>query len=91
MATVYPMPKWGVTMESGMIVEWRVRPGDVVSEGDIIGLVSTDKIDVDFESPGSGIVAALLAAEGETVDCGVDLLVLAEDQADLATFQEGLV
>lgn len=86
MSTVYPMPKWGVTMEDGMITEWRVSPGDAVKEGDVIGVVSTDKIDVDFEAPADGVIAKLLAEEGDTVECGVDVLVLADDQADYDTY-----
>lgn len=86
MATVYPMPKWGVTMEDGLITEWNVKAGDQVKEGDVIGVVSTDKIDVDFESPANGVIAKLLAAEGDTVECGVDVLVLASDDADYESY-----
>lgn len=87
MSTIYPMPKWGVTMEDGLITEWNVAPGDTVKEGDVIGVVSTDKIDVDFEAPADGVIAALLADEGETVECGVDVLVLADDQADYERYR----
>lgn len=86
MTTVYPMPKWGVTMEDGLITEWNVKPGDHVKEGDVIGVVSTDKIDVDFECPADGVIAKLMADEGDTVECGVDLLVLAVDDADYASY-----
>ncbi|GAB2550395.1 biotin/lipoyl-containing protein [Leucobacter ruminantium] len=87
MATTYPMPKWGVTMESGQINEWTVSPGDAVKEGDIIASVSTDKIDIDFESPADGVIAALLADEGDDVECGVDVLVIADDQADYDAYR----
>ncbi|TAM66677.1 MAG: biotin/lipoyl-binding protein [Microbacteriaceae bacterium] len=80
------MPKWGVTMEDGLITEWNVKPGDHVEEGDVIGVVSTDKIDVDFEAPAHGVIARLLAEVGETVDCGVDVLVLADDDADYQAY-----
>ncbi|HLT97892.1 MAG TPA: biotin/lipoyl-containing protein [Acidimicrobiia bacterium] len=86
MATTYPMPKWGVTMESGTIEEWRVEPGDRVAEGDVIGVVSSDKIEVDLEAPANGIVAALLHPVGTTVDCGADLMVLADDEDDYAQY-----
>lgn len=86
MATVYPMPQWGVTMEDGMITEWRVAPGDAVKEGDVIGVVSTDKIEVDFECPADGVIAKLLAAEGDTVECGNDLLVLADSTEDYQSY-----
>lgn len=86
MATTYPMPKWGVTMEDGQITEWRVKPGDAVKEGDIIGVVSTDKIDIDFESPADGVIAKLFAEEGDTVECGADVLVLADDEGDYQAY-----
>ncbi|MBL3687427.1 biotin/lipoyl-binding protein [Leucobacter zeae] len=82
------MPKWGVTMEDGQITEWRVKPGDAVKEGDVIGVVSTDKIDIDFEAPADGIIAKLFAEEGDTVDCGADVIVLAADEADYESFRQ---
>lgn len=88
MTTVFPMPKWGVTMEDGLITQWTVAVGDHVKEGDVIGVISTDKIDVDFECPADGVIAGLLAAEGETVECGVDLLVLAADHADYEAYRQ---
>lgn len=73
-------------MESGTIEEWRVEPGDRVAEGDVIGVVSSDKIEVDLEAPANGIVAALLHPVGTTVDCGADLMVLADDEDDYAQY-----
>lgn len=86
MATTYPMPQWGITMEEGTITEWSVKPGDQVAEGDVLAVVSTDKIDVDFESPVAGVVAALLVPEGDTVPCGTDLVVIATDEADRVAY-----
>ncbi|MEM1103759.1 MAG: biotin/lipoyl-containing protein, partial [Pseudomonadota bacterium] len=36
MAGIEPIkvPKWGLSMEEGTIVEWRVKEGDAVAEGD---------------------------------------------------------
>ncbi|MCG2799992.1 MAG: hypothetical protein L6367_15825 [Cellulomonas sp.] len=44
--------------------------------------VGTTEAEIDLESPVCGVVAALLAAEGETVDVGADLIVLADDAVD---------
>ena len=82
MATVYPMPKWGVTMEDGLIAEWNVKPGDEVKEGDVIAVIATDKLEVDFECPADGVIAKILHEVGDNVDCGDDLLVIANDQTD---------
>ncbi|GED99820.1 hypothetical protein nbrc107696_02670 [Gordonia spumicola] len=87
MATEYPMPQWGITMEEGIIAEWAVAVGDEVEEGTVLGQVATDKIDVDFESPAAGVIAALLAAEGDTVACGTAVVVIADDAADAAAYQ----
>lgn len=87
MATTYPMPKWGVTMEEGTIVEWVAAEGTAVSEGDVLAVVTTDKVDLEFESPVNGIVAAHLAGPDDTVPCGDPVVVIAADEADLAAYR----
>lgn len=86
MATTYPMPQWGITMEEGTIAEWRVQPGEKVGEGDVLALVETDKIEIEFESPVAGIVAAHLVGEGDTVSCGTNVIVIAADESDLTSY-----
>ncbi|MGB3698731.1 MAG: lipoyl domain-containing protein [Gordonia sp. (in: high G+C Gram-positive bacteria)] len=87
MATEYPMPQWGITMEEGTISEWQVAVGDQVDEGTVLAQIATDKIDVDFESPAGGVIAALLAAEGDTVACGTSIVVIADDADAAAAYQ----
>ncbi len=87
MANSYPLPKWGVTMEEGTIVAWNVKPGEAVKEGQVLGLVATDKIEVDFESPVNGVVAAHLVSEGATVPVGQDIIVIATDEHDYAAYR----
>ena len=41
------MPKMGISVSEGTIVEWRKRPGDWVEADETIAEVTTDKIDVD--------------------------------------------
>lgn len=86
MVTKYQLPKWGLTMEEGTIVEHRVRCGTAVNEGDVLASVETEKIEIDFTSPASGILAAWLVARGETVPVGADLVVIADDEADYAEY-----
>lgn len=89
MSATYPMPQWGITMEEGTITEWVAVEGQQVSEGEVLAVVGTDKIDVEFESPADGVVAAHLVPEGETVACGTPVIVLANDQDDLARYRAG--
>ncbi len=64
------MPKWGLTMEEGTVISWEVEVGDPIEVGDVIGVVETEKVEVDLESPVAGTVAQILVAEGETVEVG---------------------
>lgn len=70
---MFTMPTLGADMEEGTLVEWRVRPGDEVSRGQIIALVDTDKATIDVEVFESGVVDALLVDEGATVPVGTPL------------------
>ncbi len=90
MAQAYPLPKWGITMEEGTIVEWTVQPGDAVSEGDVIAQVETEKIVVEFVSPVNGVLAAHLVAAGTTVPVGQEVVVIAEDGADYEQYRASL-
>lgn len=89
MAKEHPLPKWGVTMEEGTIGEWYVAVGDVVTEGQVLALVETDKISVEMESPASGLIAALLAKNGDNVMVGSPVVVIATDATDLETYLVG--
>lgn len=87
MAQAYPLPKWGVTMEEGTIVEWIVQPGEPVEVDQVIGQVETDKITVEFVSPAKGILTAHLVEEGETVACGDNIIVIADDEQDYKEYR----
>ncbi len=53
------LPKWGLTMEEGTLVEWEVKEGDRVTEGQVIAHVETDKILSDLDAPASGVIKSL--------------------------------
>ncbi|MBE3564930.1 MAG: DUF2118 domain-containing protein [Thermogemmatispora sp.] len=84
MAETIAMPKWGLTMEEGTIVEWMVGEGDTVQKGDVLAVVETEKTSVELTSPFSGVVARVLVADGETVPVGTPLLILASSQEEAA-------
>ncbi|WP_427015640.1 biotin/lipoyl-containing protein [Pseudarthrobacter sp. P1] len=90
MATEYPLPKWGVTMESGTVAEWNVSVGDIVTEGQVLASIDTDKITVELEAPVPGVVAALLAGEGDDVEVGASIITIAADQQDYDSYRANL-
>jgi pyruvate/2-oxoglutarate dehydrogenase complex dihydrolipoamide acyltransferase (E2) component len=64
------MPKMGISVSEGTILEWRKRPGDWIEADETIADVTTDKVDVEIPSPAAGRLAKLIAEAGETVAVG---------------------
>ncbi len=64
------MPKMGISVSEGTILEWRKRPGDWVEADETICEVTTDKVDVEIPSPASGRLAKIIAEPGETIPVG---------------------
>ncbi len=78
------MPRLSDTMEQGTIVAWNVKEGDTVSAGDVLGDIETDKATMELQSFDDGVIASLVLSEGETVDVGALICVIAEDGEDAA-------
>lgn len=64
------MPKWGMSMQEGLLSEWLVAVGDTVTEGQPLATVETEKVDAEIESPGDGVVAEILVEAGVEVEVG---------------------
>lgn len=65
------MPKLGLTMQEGKIIEWRKKEGDLVEKGEVLFVIETEKITYEVEAPESGVLGKILVNEGETVAVGV--------------------
>jgi pyruvate dehydrogenase E2 component (dihydrolipoamide acetyltransferase) len=70
------MPQMGVSVSEGTITRWRKQVGERVEADETIVEISTDKVDTEVPSPGSGIVSEILVPEGETVDVGTRIAVI---------------
>ena len=64
------MPKMGISVSEGTIVEWRKQPGDWIEADETIADVTTDKVDVEIPSPASGRLARIIAEAGDSVPVG---------------------
>ena len=67
------LPEMGESVTEGSIVEFRVKPGQSVNEGDTIVDVTTDKVDVEVPATASGIVTQLFGKAGDTIAVGAKL------------------
>ena len=56
MALPINIPKLGVSMTEGTLVEWLVADGDEVSEGQPLYVIETDKVENEVEATASGTV-----------------------------------
>jgi pyruvate dehydrogenase E2 component (dihydrolipoamide acetyltransferase) len=65
MAINVTMPKLGLTMETGKIIEWKKQEGEQVQEKEILLVVETEKITYDVEAPATGIVHIIAPVESE--------------------------
>ena len=54
------MPKYGMTMTEGLIVEWYVAEGSAVEQGVPLFAVETEKAVSDVEAPATGTLAEVL-------------------------------
>ena len=67
MATEIIMPKLGVDMQEGQIIEWKKKEGDEVKEGEILLEIMSDKTNMELEAEATGTLIKILRKDGETV------------------------
>lgn len=67
MATEIIMPKAGMDMQEGQILQWLVAEGDSVEEGQVILEIMTDKVSMEVEAEVSGFLLKKIYDEGDTV------------------------
>jgi pyruvate dehydrogenase E2 component (dihydrolipoamide acetyltransferase) len=75
------MPQMGVSVSEGTITKWLKQEGEQVAADEALLEISTDKVDTEVPSPGSGIVQQILVQEGETVEVGTKLAVIVPEGA----------
>jgi pyruvate/2-oxoglutarate dehydrogenase complex dihydrolipoamide acyltransferase (E2) component len=75
------MPQMGVSVSEGTITKWLKQQGEQVEADEPLLEISTDKVDTEVPSPGSGVLTEILVPEGETVDVGTKLAVIGGDGA----------
>ena len=64
------LPKWGVSMQDAVLIRWLKPVGAPVAEGEPLAEFETDKVEVELESPASGILTRVFAAEEDIIDVG---------------------
>src|ERR1700676_848581 len=81
MAVEVTMPQMGESVVEGTIAKWLVKEGDTVTEDQPLVEISTDKVDTEIPSPSAGVIAKLVAEEGQTLPVGAVIAMIEKDGA----------
>ncbi len=78
MSIFFNMPKLGHLMEEGTVVTWHKKEGEIVTKGEILLEVETDKTTLEVESSVTGRIVKLLADESDVMAVNEPLVELEE-------------
>ena len=85
MATEFTLPDLGENITSGDVVSVLVKAGDVVSPGQAVLEVETDKAVIEVPCPPGGVIQKVLVKKGETVNVGQALMSLGSSESQPET------
>ena len=71
------IPKLGVAMTEGVLVEWLVADGATVTAGEPLYLLETDKVENEITAPCSGVIS-ITGAAGQTYPVGTPVAKIAQ-------------
>ncbi len=78
------MPQMGVSVSEGTITKWLRQVGEPIERDEPLLEISTDKVDTEVPSPAEGVVVEIRVQEGETVEVGTVLAIIAPAGAEIA-------
>jgi pyruvate dehydrogenase E2 component (dihydrolipoamide acetyltransferase) len=93
MAIKVTMPQMGFDMTEGKVARWLKKVGDPVKQGEAVVEIETDKVNIESEAQGNGVLREILVSDGTTVPVGVMIGIIAAADEDLTAIkaEAGLV
>ncbi|HVW17704.1 MAG TPA: biotin/lipoyl-containing protein, partial [Solirubrobacteraceae bacterium] len=82
------MPRLSDSMEEGTILKWLVEPGAIVTRGQEIVEIETDKATMTYEADSDGPLS-IVAAEGDTLAVGAIIATIGEGSGGPAAPADG--
>ncbi|WP_278923234.1 2-oxoglutarate dehydrogenase complex dihydrolipoyllysine-residue succinyltransferase [Pseudophaeobacter profundi] len=67
MTTEVRVPTLGESVTEATVATWFKKPGDTVAQDEMLCELETDKVTVEVPAPAAGVLADIVASEGETV------------------------
>ena len=82
--TAVMVPVLGESVTEATVSIWYKKPGDTVTQDEMLCELETDKVSVEVPAPTAGVLRQILAAEGSTVQAGGQLAVIGGDVSSAA-------
>lgn len=73
------IPKWGLSMEEGTIVQWLIQEGECFKKGQELCEIETTKIVNVLEAPFDGTLQKILAEVGDTLAVGKPIALCSDE------------
>nr|WP_296771044.1 dihydrolipoamide acetyltransferase family protein [Rhodococcus sp. (in: high G+C Gram-positive bacteria)] len=83
MTKSFLLPDLGEGLTEAELITWLVKVGDTIELNQVIAEVETAKASVELPSPYAGVVTALRAEEGTTVEVGTAIIDIADGSEDV--------
>ena len=87
MAYLVRMPQLNLEMVEGTLIEWFVSEGEAVGAEEDLLQIETDKTVQDIQAREEGVLHRRIVEEGETVDAGTPLGIVAKEDADISALE----
>ena len=82
------MPALGMAQDQGVLLRWLKKEGEMVTAGEPLMEVATDKVDVQVDAPASGLLTAVTAKEGDEIPVGQVIGMIAAEGEELPATQQ---
>lgn len=88
MAYIVRMPKLGLEMEEGTLLDWHVDEGGDVDEGAVLAEIESEKATAEVDAREEGVLRRIYLQEGETCDPGDPIGIVAGPDEDIDGLEE---
>ncbi|MBT5186558.1 MAG: 2-oxo acid dehydrogenase subunit E2 [Kordiimonadaceae bacterium] len=78
----FKLPDIGEGLAEAEFLNWSVKTGQMVKEGDVVAEISTDKVTVELAAPRSGQIHEICVDVGEVVKVGTVILRIDDQSSD---------
>jgi pyruvate/2-oxoglutarate dehydrogenase complex dihydrolipoamide acyltransferase (E2) component len=84
MAYTVRMPKLGVEMEQGVVLEWHAEEGETVEEGELVAEIESEKTQAEVTAREAGVLRRIILAVDEEGEPGAAMGIVGDPEEDIS-------